>query len=52
MAEWFSEEDFLNLVKDKSKSILTGEQELKSHIKVHDCGHDEGKPCINVVEVL
>jgi len=42
-------EEALNLIKDKAVHIS---EEEKSSIKVHDCGHDEGKPCKNVVEVL
>ena len=38
----------LNLIRDKAVDISVEE---KSHIKVHDCGHDEKGPCTNV-EVL
>ena len=43
----------LNLIKDKAVNInSTLENEQKSSITVHECGHDEGKPCKNVVKVL
>jgi len=40
--------DFLNAIKAKAVNISIEE---KSHIKVHDCGHDEHGACTNV-EVL
>ena len=41
-------QECLNLIKDRKVDLT----ETKSSIKVHDCGHDEGKPCVNVVKVL
>ena len=40
--------DVLNNLKLKAVNLATE----KSSIKYHDCGHDEGKPCKNVIEVL
>jgi len=38
----------LNLIRDKAVHL----EHEKSSIKVHECGHDEDKPCKNVIEVL
>jgi len=40
--------DVLKNLKLKAVNLATE----KSSIKYHDCGHDEGKPCKNVIEVL
>jgi len=41
--------DFLEKLKLKCKNIS---EEEKSRIEYHDCGHDNGTKCRNVVEVL
>jgi len=41
--------EILAQIKAKAKNISNEE---KSRIRYHDCGHDEGKPCKNIVEVL
>ena len=40
--------EYLNKFKDKAVDITN----QKSSIKYHDCGHDDGKKCVKVVEVL
>ena len=45
-------EDIISTLKSfKSKSKNISEEE-KSKIKYHDCGHDNGTKCVNVIEVL
>ena len=39
---------FLKSLKAKSKDINENEKSIGSY---HDCGHDEGKPCINKVKL-
>ena len=45
-----SSEDTTFLKELKKKSVHVSDEE-PNHATIHDCGHDEGKPCVNVEQL-